>query len=113
VPKLQMKRVILFARDLNALTAFYRDIFGFKIRTGSPKEGWVDFDAGGCSLALHRGPSRRGSTKIAFWSADVRKTRDELVHRGAKLGKLKDFGDIVLCDGRDPEGNLIQISSRT
>jgi catechol 2,3-dioxygenase-like lactoylglutathione lyase family enzyme len=109
---LQLKRVILFARNLDALTVFYRDVLGFKIKAGSPEEGWVDFDAGGCALALHRGKSRRGSAKLAFWSADVKKTRDKLADRGAKFGKVKDFGDLVLCDGQDPEGNLFQLSNR-
>jgi hypothetical protein len=42
----------------------------------------------------------------------VRKTREELVARGAKMGKVKDFGDLVLCEGRDPDGNFLQISNR-
>ncbi|MBI3857099.1 MAG: hypothetical protein HY293_15545 [Planctomycetes bacterium] len=100
--------MILFSGDLPRLTAFYRDLLGLPIREGSPEEGWVDFGA----LALHRGAARRGSAKIAFWTADVKKTRDELVKRGAKLGKVKDFGSLVLCDGRDPEGNCFQLSNR-
>jgi catechol-2,3-dioxygenase len=108
VPKLQLKRVILFARDLETLTAFYRDVIGLEIRSGSPKEGWVDFG----TLALHRGTPRPGSTKISFHSSEVRKTREELVKRGATFGKVKDFGDLALCDGKDPEGNLTQLSNR-
>ena len=106
--KLKVKRVILFARDLEALTSFYRDVMGFEVRDGSPKQGWVDLGL----IALHRGSSRRGSTKLSFWTPDVKKTRDELVKRGATLGKVKDFGDLVLCDGEDPEGNLVQLSNR-
>ena len=109
---LKLRRIILFASDLGALTAFYRDVLGLEIRDGSAKEGWVEFDAGGCSLALHRGKSKRGSTKTAFGSSDVQKMREELVRRGAKMGKVKAFGDLVLCDGRDPEGNVFQLSNR-
>ena len=108
MPKLQLKRVILFSRDLPALTAFYRDVLGLKICDGTPKEGWVDFGA----LALHRGTPRPGSTKIAFYTANVPRMREELRNRGAMFGEVKDFGDLILCDGRDPEGNLLQLSNR-
>lgn len=103
-----MSRVILFARDLKALTTFYRDVLGLTIRQGSAAEGWVDFG----SLALHRGTPAPGSAKIAFFAEDVAKMREGLVGRGAKFGKVKDFGDLVLCDGEDPEGNRIQLSNR-
>jgi catechol 2,3-dioxygenase-like lactoylglutathione lyase family enzyme len=109
---LRLRRIILFTRSLDTLIAFYRDILGLPVRTGSAEEGWVEFDAGGCGLALHRGKPKPGSSKCAFGSSDVRKTREELMARGAKLGKVKDFGDLVLCEGRDPDGNFFQISNR-
>jgi hypothetical protein len=28
------------------------------------------------------------------------------------MGKLRDFGDLVLGDGLEPDGNRVQISSR-
>ena len=105
---MQLKRIILFVRSLDALAAFYRDVIGLEIRQGSPKEGWVDFGP----LALHRGKPRRGSTKIAFFAKDVKQAREELVLRGADFGKVREFGDLVLCDGQDPEGNPIQLSNR-
>jgi len=112
VSLLRLRRVILFVRDMKALTAFYRDVLGLPLKDGSPEEGWVDFEGDGCSLALHRGTPRKGATKIAFWSHDIEKSRAELLQRGATLGKTRKFGDLTLCDGRDPEGNLFQLSSR-
>ena len=108
MPRLQLKRVILFARDLETLTAYYRDVFGLEVREGSPKEGWVDFG----TLALHRGKPRPGSTKIAFYASNVGKSREELLKRGATFGTVKNFGDLMLCNGEDPEGNRIQLSNR-
>jgi catechol 2,3-dioxygenase-like lactoylglutathione lyase family enzyme len=105
---LQLRRIILFTQDLDTLIPFYRDVMGLPLRKGSAKEGWVEFDG----LALHRGKARPGNSKLAFGSADVKKTREELLARGAKMGKVKDFGDLVLCEGRDPDGNPFQISSR-
>src|SRR5438445_7989916 len=105
---MHLARVILFTPRIEALTAFYRDTLGLPIRKGSAAEGWVEFDA----LALHQGKSKPGTCKLAFGSKDVGKTREELVQRGARMGKLKDFGDLARCDGKDPDGNLFQISSR-
>ena len=108
MPKLPLRRTILFARDLDLLTRFYRDVLGLTVRKGSAKEGWVDFG----TLALHRGTPRPGSTKIAFYASNVAKSRADLLSRGATFGNVKDFGDLILCDGKDPEGNPIQLSNR-
>jgi len=105
---LRMTRVILFTPRIVKLTAFYVDVLGLELRKGSAAEGWVEFD----SLALHRGPSTPGSTTIAFGTREVGRAREELIRRGARMGAVKDFGELVLCDGHDPDGNRIQISNR-
>ena len=103
-----LTRIILFTPRIETLTAFYRDRMGLPLRKGSAAEGWVEFDG----LALHRGSSRPGSAKLVFGFKDVKKTRDAMIRSGVKWGKLKDFGDLVFCDGRDPDGNRIQLSNR-
>lgn len=103
---MKLARVILFARNMAGLTAFYRDVLGLPVK--KEETGWVEFEG----FALHRGSPNPGSTMLAFGSEDVAKTRAELVARGAVMGKVKDFGALVLCDGKDPEGNLFQISNR-
>jgi hypothetical protein len=108
MPPLALSRVILFTPRIAALAAFYRDTLGLEIRKGSTAEGWVEFEG----LALHRGSAKPGSTKLVFGSTDVKKTREELIRRGVSLGPVKDFGDLVLCDGHDPDGNPIQLSNR-
>jgi hypothetical protein len=50
--------------------------------------------------------------KIVFYANDVSKVRSELVAKGAKMGKLRKFGALMLCDGQDPEGHVFQISNR-
>ncbi len=107
---MKLARVILFTRNMATITAFYRNVIGLPLK--SEEKGWVEFDAGGCVLALHQGPGEPGSTKLAFGSMDVAKTRDQLAARGARMGKVKDLGGLVLCDGKDPDGNLFQISNR-
>ena len=107
---MKLARIILFARDLKRLTVFYRDGIGLPVK--HEEKGWVELDAGGCILALHQGKGIKGTTKLAFGSKDVSKTCEQLASRGVLLGKIKDFGGLVLCDGCDPEGNRIQISNR-
>lgn len=38
--------------------------------------------------------------------------REELIAKGVKMYEPMIFGDLVLCDGDDPEGNPFQISNR-
>jgi catechol 2,3-dioxygenase-like lactoylglutathione lyase family enzyme len=110
--KLSMRRIVIFTAGMAAMTAFYRDIIGLE-QIGAEK-GWVEFDAGGCTLALHAGGSVVGtkSLKIVFYAKDVAAARAALIARGARLGKVKSGNGLDLCDGRDPDGNRFQISSR-
>jgi predicted enzyme related to lactoylglutathione lyase len=110
--KLQIGRIILFTRQMEAMTAFYRNVIGLKQVT--EEKGWREFDAGGMTIALHSGPPAPKSKgpKIVFRAKDVAAARAELVARGAKLGAVKSGGAITMCDGRDPEGNAIQLSNR-
>ena len=49
--------------------------------------------------------------KIVFHAEDVAALRETLVGRGASFGKVRE-GEFCLCDGKDPDGNPIQLSSR-
>ncbi|HLY75894.1 MAG TPA: hypothetical protein VKU80_17375 [Planctomycetota bacterium] len=74
---------------------------------GSAAEGRGEFE----SRDLHRATSKPGTAKLSFGSPDVKRTRQELLLRGARVGRLNEFGDLVLCDGEDPERNRFLISS--
>ena len=69
--KMQMARIILFTAQMEAMTAFYRDVLGLKQVTDD--KGWREFDAGGVRIGLHSGPPSPGrkGPKIAFFSKDV------------------------------------------
>jgi catechol 2,3-dioxygenase-like lactoylglutathione lyase family enzyme len=110
---LKFKRVILFSSDPERLSAFYRDVLGLA-EVGREK-GWIEFDAGGCAIALHKGRSVAGTRppKLVFHARDVSAARARLIKRGfARLGPVKSAPSFQMCDGRDPDGNPIQISSR-
>lgn len=108
---MKMARVILFTAQMEEMSRFYGKILGLKQVTD--EKGWKEFAAGGARIALHSGPSSPGrkGPKIVFYAEDVAAMRAKLVARGAKFGKVGE-GEFHLCDGKDPDGNPIQLSNR-
>jgi len=109
---MKMARVILFTARMDAMAKFYGEVLGLK--QVSDEKGWREFDAGGARIALHSGPSSPGrkGPKIVFYAKDVAAMREDLVARGAIFGKVRQGGVLALCDGKDPDGNPIQLSNR-
>jgi len=107
-----MARVILFTAQMDQMSRFYGEVLGLKQVTD--EKGWREFDAGQVRIGLHSGPSSPGrkGPKISFYAEDVAAMRDVLVARGAKFGKVHEGDVFCLCDGKDPDGNPIQLSSR-
>jgi catechol 2,3-dioxygenase-like lactoylglutathione lyase family enzyme len=109
---MKLARVILFTAQIDVMSHFYGEVLGLKQLT--EEKGWREFAAGGATIALHSGPSSPGrkGPKIVFHAGDVAALRDTLVARGARFGKVKQGEIFCLCDGKDPDGNPIQLSSR-
>ena len=109
---MKIRRIVMFTSRMEAMTAFYRDVIGLELQVN--EKGWKDFDAGGIHLALHNGTSEVGRRppKLVFHSNDVAATREALIRRGAKMGKVKSGAGLDLCEGTDPDGNPFQISNR-
>ena len=118
---MELGRAILFVKDLPRMTAFYRDTLGLTVASGSA--GWVEFDAGAVSLALHAIPAalaarividtpphvrENAPVKLSFAVADVAAERARLVAAGAVMREARSWG----CDGVDPEGNVFQLIAR-
>jgi len=112
---MEISRIIIFTPDVKRLADFYARNFGLST-IGEADEHWTELNAGGCNLALHKtsedGSGRDGWTKIVFGSENVEAEKSRLESLGLKLSGITTFGDIQLCDGRDPDGNYFQISSR-
>jgi predicted enzyme related to lactoylglutathione lyase len=111
---LKVSRIIIFANDLSRLAAFYEDVLGLALLEADDP-GWREYDAGGCRIALHRvGRLEKAprAPKIVFQCEDVAAVRETINARGAKFGKVKVAGALLLCDGKDPEGNALQLSNR-
>jgi len=109
---LSIKRIIIFTARMSVLTEFYRDVLGLRQKLNEP--GWKEFDGGSCDIALHNGTSAVGRRppKLVFFSSEVAITRETLLKRGAKLGKIKSKNGLDLCEGTDPDRNPFQISNR-
>src|ERR1700735_3826471 len=110
---MELSRIILFTADVARLTAFYRDVIG--LRVVREEAGWVELDAGACTVALHKGNPKPGNRppKLVFHAPDVAAARAALLARGAAdLGPVKSAPSFAMCDGHDPDGNPFQLSSR-
>jgi predicted enzyme related to lactoylglutathione lyase len=102
----------LFTSRMDQMSRFYGEVLGLDQITN--EKGWREFAAGGARIALHSGPSSPGrkGPKIVFYAKDVAAVRDKLVARGARFGKARQGDVLCLCDGKDPDGNPIQLSNR-
>lgn len=112
---MDMSRIIVFTHDVERLAGFYRKCFELD-ESGQSSADWTELDAGGCHIAFHRideEDSRRdGWIKIVFGSSDVAAEKQRLEKLGVEMSDIVEFGNIRLCDGRDPDGNSFQVSSR-
>jgi predicted enzyme related to lactoylglutathione lyase len=114
-----LHRVIIFVYDVQACAQFYVRVFGFgAIATDDPSE-WQELETGGCRLAFHKARGVTGPTgseehphKIVFFASDIAATRERAVAHGAVMGQVRTFGSLTLCDGRDVEGHMFQLSDR-
>jgi catechol 2,3-dioxygenase-like lactoylglutathione lyase family enzyme len=109
---MRLARIILFTARMEAMSKFYGTVLGLK--QVSNEKGWREFAAGPARIALHSGrpsPGRKGP-KIVFYAKDGPATRKKLTARGATFGKARQGEKLCLCDGKDPDGNHIQLSDR-
>jgi len=110
---------MLFVVDLEAMTAFYRDVIGFapveETRTGD----WVEFDTGATRFSLHAIPRELGVTA----SPAPRETQScklilEVENADIELDRLNAAGVTILqrswggWDFADPEGNVLGVRER-
>ena len=108
-----MHRLMIFTPQPAVLADFYCRLFG--LRVDHRETSFVDVASpSGVRLAFHQGksaPSR--ALKLCFYAADVAAERARLIEQGVPMGQLKGNADALwFCDGQDPDGNCLQISSR-
>jgi predicted enzyme related to lactoylglutathione lyase len=115
--KCRISRIILFVADVPGVAAFYQRYFGLE-PIQPQEEGWLELRAEGCNLALHHGklpPGERSNSpvKIVFAVSNVHDAVKQFAADGLRFGKIHEWNGLAFADTKDPEGNPIQISSRS
>lgn len=113
--------VILYVQAMGVMVNFYRDQLGLRVEEPADKEDlssedWVVLDAGATKLALHSGGQQRlgeDTPMLVFAVADLAAARSVLSERGVALGDpFEAAPGILVCHGRDPEGNPLALEQR-
>jgi catechol-2,3-dioxygenase len=118
-----LNRVILYVQDVDKLADFYRSAFGLPV-IEEIKGEWAVLGAGACELALHRVGEAYRVADPSSWKVEsnaklvmqvdrgLTELRAELIAKGVPMGEIKSYPGLTgpLCDGRDPEGNVFQLS---
>jgi predicted enzyme related to lactoylglutathione lyase len=121
--RIALTRIILYVQDVDRLAAFYRDAFGLSV-VEEIKGDWTVLDVGPCQLALHRVGKAYPVDDPASWEVEsnaklvmtvdrpIAEFRAELTAKGVQMGEIKSFPSLtgLLCDGKDPEGNVFQLA---
>jgi catechol 2,3-dioxygenase-like lactoylglutathione lyase family enzyme len=120
---MQLQLVIIFAKEMSRMTAFYRDGLGLRYLADESAADWAKFDAGGAQLALHEIPApiaknieiadppvprEDSAIKLVFETNDLQASRAHLTVHGAIMSEPREGR----CDGLDPEGNVFTIRTR-
>ena len=118
---MKLEMAMLFAKDIERMTAFYRDGLGLTVVPEKSSEGWVVFDAGGAWFALHAippaiasgivitdPPKERSNTpiKLVFGATNLEGACTRLTNLGAHVLPARASGS---RDAVDPEGNILNI----
>jgi predicted enzyme related to lactoylglutathione lyase len=119
---MRLGQAILFDHDASRMHAFYTQTFGLHVVDGDAASGFVRLadPAGGATLAIHAtkavgpptGPRRDTCVKLCFHVDDIDSGRTVLAAAGASPGEIRRYEGIAFCDAIDPEGNIIQITTR-
>src|SRR5260370_41538410 len=96
---MQLGLAMIFAKDMDRMTAFYRDAIGLELLQGESSDGWA--------IEILVPPKARGATpiKLFFRAGDLQEVRAHLLAHGAVMFEPAQGR----CDGLDPEGNVFSI----
>ena len=105
---MELKEVVVYTRDMERATAFYRDVLGLEPDVLSPH--WTTFRTGVCTFALRTGSEAPDPT---FEVADVAAERERLIAAGVEVTEIREpVAGLRVFDARDPDGNRFSIESR-
>ena len=117
---MRLGQTMLFVRDIEAMTVFYRDVVGLRPIEATRRADWVEFEPGGAGLALHAVPDpiareieiaspavprESQSCKLIFAVDDPDAERARLSAAGVAILQRPWGG----WDAVDPEGNVLGV----
>ena len=121
---MRLHGAMLFVKDLERMTAFYRDVLGLQPDEGTRLDNWLEFTGDGARFALHAIPTaiaagitiespprvrETGGTKLTFAVRDVDATLKAIEAIGLPL-LHRPWGG---TEAVDPEGNVFAVTSAT
>ena len=117
---MRLSSAMLFAADLEAQAAFYRDVIGFRPIEDTRRDDWIEFETGPTRFALHAIPAHLAIRPDPTpREAQNCKLILEVENADIELDRLNAAGVTILhrpwggWDFADPEGNVIGISERS
>lgn len=120
--RMPLDGAMLFVKDLDRMTAFYRDVLGLQPVEETRLENWVEFNGDGARFSLHAIPSaiateiridspprprEQSTTKLTFTVQDVDTTLKRIEQMGLPLLR-RPWGDI---EATDLEGNVLALNA--
>ncbi|MBW6466882.1 MAG: VOC family protein [Brevefilum sp.] len=114
----KLMQMILFVREMDRSVHFYRDVLGLEVvypqapLEDYASEMWVEFDAGGCALALHGGAKKptEDSHEVIFKVEDLVQARQEILKAGIQIAEIRLLEDgAPIAEGVDPDGHRFAI----
>jgi catechol 2,3-dioxygenase-like lactoylglutathione lyase family enzyme len=105
---MELVEVVVYTRDMERATSFYRDTLG--LEPDFESEHWTTFRTGACTLALHAGSEAPDPT---FAVADLDAERTRLAAAGVEVTEIREpVAGLRVFDARDPDGNRFSIEAR-
>lgn len=116
---------VLYAKDMNRVAAFYEAVLGFQAADRDEKH--VVLRSPGFEIVVLRSPREIASTieiavppvrrseaavKLVFFVPSISSVRAAAASCGGALNSADKewlFNGFTVCDGLDPEGNVIQV----
>ncbi len=114
---MQLNRLVLYVKDLEATAQFYQSHFGFR-PVQYPGDRIIELvpEGSGATIMLH--PAAKGqktgqsTVKLVFDVEDVASFHASCAEKGVNFGPIHNAYGYVFANCKDPSGNSISISSR-
>jgi catechol 2,3-dioxygenase-like lactoylglutathione lyase family enzyme len=118
----RLDEAMLFVKDLDRMTAFYRDVLGLQPVEETRLENWVEFRGDGARFSLHAIPSaiateiridspprprEQANAKLTFAVQNVDTTLKKIEQMGLPILRRPSGG----TEAVDPEGNVFAVSA--